>query len=338
MVAFFLQILGAMTLFFLLMFLAGFVWVGWGIRRMFQNLQQMSVSNPVRVRLIPALTQDWGGKIQEIQSLGFETIGDFRVEGMPEVRLWGAVNSLGYAAILYRHEQAGDWFDFVAEWEDGHVMTVSNAPLFNALDTPPFSTKIAAHELSLADAYEVFQNALRERQTLAKIHSITLENFPQRFAEAYAKEMDWRLSRGGPTSDEIRRVAAASPNLPPLSDRQFAQADDQIHQEWRQKLDTACLDTFLETAPISLKRWEQIRDRLLIVHEKLDEDTLVSMMESWVEVDLLPNSAQSDDDFDPILFFATVNATLPKVQQFQCIGEVTQPVRAVFYIYEGVTD
>ncbi len=343
MFASFLQILGAFTLVFLVLMFAGFIWIGLGVRRFFRTLNTAAqqASNPVRVRLIPALAQDWQEKDQAIQQLGFEPIGDFRVDGMPEVRLWAAVHPRGYGAVIYRHQSAGDWFDLVAEWEDGHMVTVSNAPLFDTMDAPPFAQKIAAHELSLGESFDALQQAVTQRP-FSKLNPLTSANFPQRFADAYAREMDWRMARGGPTTEEIRRVAAATPSLPSLSDDQFSQADAQIQAQWREKTRDACLDHFLETASIPLKRWEQIREDLVIIHARLDEAAVLELIETWVEVDLLPTlptSAFADGaEFDALAYFDAINKALPKEQQFQGLGTVDQPVRAAFYIYSGLAD
>ena len=56
------------------------------------------------------------------------------------------------------------------------------------------------------------------------------DNFAQKFETAYAEEMDWRLKRGGVTSDEVRRTAQASGKN--YSEDQIQQATRQLQEKY----------------------------------------------------------------------------------------------------------
>jgi hypothetical protein len=107
---------------------------------------------------------------------------------------------------VYEHPIAGVFVDFFTVNEDDQSLTVSNAPAGEELDTPPGHEKLVEKNLALGDMYDLL---LRKRPR-GRYRRFDAKNFPEEFARAYAKEMDWRMERGGVTEDEVRRSAAAA--------------------------------------------------------------------------------------------------------------------------------
>ena len=137
---------------------------------------------------------------------GFEEIGQYRVQEIPGMVLAAfAQKYLSVCAVVYTHPLVGCFLDMHSENEEGRSLTVSNAPTGDELDQPPGRRKIVDKTLTAVEMYDLI---LRERP--APPHKqFDASNFVDEFEAAYAKEMDWRMSRDGATKEEIRRAAAA---------------------------------------------------------------------------------------------------------------------------------
>jgi hypothetical protein len=166
----------------------------------------------------PLLAQGFeDGGIWVIQELHLA----MRVVAKPEAHLYGVVYD--------RHPKAGVWIDLVTLYEDGTTVTCSNLAQPSSLDEMPGHGKIPAPG---ADALTTYRTML-EKRPKKPMTAVRASEVPARFEEAYAREMDWRDSRGGPTADEIRRIAAASGRT--VTDEQVRMTRELMAGEARRK-------------------------------------------------------------------------------------------------------
>ena len=140
---------------------------------------------------------------QGAMELGFQPISQFFFTELG-VGLYALYHPRenAYSAI-YNHPKAGVWADIFCRYQDGGNLTVTNSPNSGVLDQPPGKIVLSLSGASFSDLFTRF---LMDRRRVPQI-SATAEQFVERFQNAYAEEMDWRNQRGGPTEEEIRRVA-----------------------------------------------------------------------------------------------------------------------------------
>jgi len=164
-----------------------------------------------------------------LESLGFESIGTYRV---PEIRglviTAFAQNFQGVCSVLYEHPLAGTFADMFALNENDESLTVSSAPAGEELDQPPGHEKIIDSSLELREMYDLTLN----RRPEGPFKRFTSENFAGEFEKAYAKEMDWRINRGGVTEEEVRRSAE---KIGITSEKNIQKATEQLQQEYAEK-------------------------------------------------------------------------------------------------------
>jgi len=142
--------------------------------------------------------------IAQFQKHGFEAAGHFECPEMPSLVLSGFVKpSEQLAGVIYDHRVAGTWADVYVQYKDGGSLTVSNAPAGQQMDHMPGQEKTYGRGSSLT---ELLDRTLMGRRASGRI-TITAETFAANFEDAYRKEMKWRMERGGPTSQEVMRVA-----------------------------------------------------------------------------------------------------------------------------------
>jgi len=151
--------------------------------------------------------------------------------------------------------------------------------------------------------------------------------FREVFERAYADEMDWRLSRGGATEEEIRRMALASGEE--YSDEQIAATLELQRWEAIESLNTALRKRFAEETTMSVAEWDRISDELLFIHDDLSADELRDMVEDWFSED--PDQYRWPEDLPGRETFATVIAQIPENRRPRRVGTVSEPVEADVY-------
>lgn len=165
---------------------------------------------PSRIQLVPVDDSAEGrfaeSHRRELESLGFDWIGTYRVSEMPGVTLVAFAQSFkALCAVVYRHPLAGVFADVCSVTEDGRSFTVTNAPAGGNLDQPPGHEKVFEPKAELGWLYD---RALSDRPA-GPYRRLDASNFTRVFEEAYDREMKWRRGRGGVTEAEVRREAHA---------------------------------------------------------------------------------------------------------------------------------
>jgi hypothetical protein len=298
---------------------------------------------PPRVHLEPRESVEWKdgekvrGQISAVRDLGFEEAGQFTVAEIPPLRVHALVQPReSVFAVVYEHDQGGVWIDFVTGYDDLGGATHTTAPMGHALETRPGTKTVYAVDASPA---ELYRRHLAERRTDG-VTPVTEADFQKNFEEAYARAMDWRNSRGGPTEEEIRRELAATGVA--ATDEQITQVRELQLEQAISGLQIALAERFLAETTMSAARWEQVEDRLVYIFDLLPGATLA---------EYAFNAAGSDeeepDDFSlpPDLAdlpsreaFARLNERLPANRRFEKIAEVAGPVATDVYVAPEYVD
>lgn len=165
---------------------------------------------PMHIQLVPVDDRAKGRFAEthrrELENLGFTPIGVYDVREMPGVTLVAFTNAFkAVCAVVYRHPIGGVFADMVSMTEDDRGLTVTNAPLGGNLDQPPGRAKVFQGAATLR---QLCDRLLADRPQGA-YRRIDASNFVRVFQDEYAREMEWRHKRGGPTEDEVRREAHA---------------------------------------------------------------------------------------------------------------------------------
>jgi hypothetical protein len=331
-----LQVLGLVFLVVVLVAVGFLIFLALKVRAMFRTLKDtieklpaMAAMSPSRIHLVPMAAPAWENAdavktaSEPLPELGFQLAGTYQVEEIPAFNLQGWVKpEQAVASVVYEHPQAGVWLDFFTHFEDGTRITFANSNL-GGVDHAPGHTVERHPTLGTKEMFEKFLAARPDRPA----RTITADTFVPVFEKAYADEMDWRNSRGGPTEDEIRSVAALSGKA--YSDEEVSNVREVMRRRALEDLQEALRERFLEQSALSAVEWEDVRERLVIVHDKLTPEILGEYVSPW-----------SDDD-EPAPFegmegspreaFIAFNRGRPKEQRFRKLGELTEPIEAYVY-------
>lgn len=279
---------------------------------------------------------------------GFQRAGDFEAEESPvsmrafvhtEKQIWAAIQS------VYGMKQ---WTDLVTRYADGTTCTFANLA-DHGMDRPPWRT---AYFLTDTPIPDLLERCLADRPQGKAMLPASAGDFPQVVSDAYAREMDWRMERGGVTTEEIERTLAR--------DNQTAEPQSirMIQFGWTQAistfLDDQCRERFLEDGGVSAREWEEVRDRVLVIHDRTPAHVLLGVLSDVDDDDekAPPKdlwSGAEDDSLDepprlqalrkqiavdgPRTVFAELNAGLPEGRRSRKLGQVTvEAVTADLYV------
>jgi hypothetical protein len=361
----FLQMVGAVFIGLMLVVIATYVWIRWKLKGWTDNISAklekfgkvfnpagIALANvpPMRIKLNPATLDEAAHAVDlqrmstELEGLGFRRGELYSLEGAgmlcqalfhPNERVDG---------LVYDHSFAGVWIDFDLRFADGTSLCYSNSPQGSTLDHPP------GHDIrhfpgeQVAVLWERFQHDLPSKLRA----NSDAAGFVQRFEEGYREEMDWRISRGGVTIEEIRRTVAQGGD-DDASEELISMIQTAWHMRIAQHLDEQLREAFLQGGAMSLAEYESTRDRLVFVHDRTSPDQLqIYLKPEFAQV--VMESGGDDDDGPADMFHRDTKlhqrcrASSPRVVfrellesrqlrgRYRFVKEMASPVAADVYV------
>lgn len=338
--------------------IAGYFWLKWKMKKLTGSLGDklgeafaefgaaMGVANvpPLRVKLLRIENHELSNAEQmqawteNITQQGFEMIGDFEVQpAMMELRSF--VNQeTNSCAVFYEHPMVGQWLDIYSVIEDGSESFTLTTDQKNLMDARDGHTIMRVTSLTTpAKAYEKFLKERPERDWTF----IPPGEFVNRFQQSYADEMDWRVGRGGPTADEIKRI----------SEKEGSEFNPQlvnnIQQAWKNQAgyqyEEEMLENYLAQSDLSAREWEKIRNRIIFIHQLTTADRVMDMIE-YVAINddasdyddayeaLQSKIKESLKQYSPEQAFDRILNDYQITGRFEKAGVVEKPIRAIAYI------
>lgn len=329
-----LQFFGVVFLLILMFIVVGVLYLRSKLLGMKSMLEQLGSSlnvTPPRIHLRtmagPSFDDEESSstRADALRRLGFAKIGNYEIEELDETAIEAWLHAgKNVVSVIYENPRAGIWTDFWTHFQDGTRMTYSDSNIGAGIQHAPGHTVERFPGLSLD---ELFPRFLADRPD-KPASSITPEGFVEAFEKAYADEMDWRNSQGGPTMDEIRQIATLSGTE--FDEETLATTHAELHQQALENLETVLRAQFLSDSGISAAEWENLRDRVIFIHDKLDRDSLIELADLWEDEVECPEVAEEGPN-TPRIVFETQNRLRPEDDRYRKLGTVHQPIAADVY-------
>lgn len=350
----FLILLGVFLLSVILVGILAAIWLRDKIKTVVESLAQTLQGTqggvpPFRISLSPTLHPQWTQPetVQTVTSvleaLNYRRVADFEIPEMEGITLrgfWHPQEKID--AVLYDHPQVGVFVDLAQDLETGDHLTASCAPE-SGLSQPEFarlirlSLDLKSDPGSVRTLHQELLSARGDRSP----RRTTAEEFQQRFTEAYAREMDWRIRRGGITAAEVRQVALMSGQPEPDE-----VAIQQVQAIWRGGIsafvEEQATQAFLRSTSLSATEWENLRDRIYVVHEQLIaerviEDLTEQMLADGSEEEVAWEEARRQLHrvfVAPLIRqgFRAAQVLLPESRRYTLLGSVAEPFPADLYV------
>ncbi|MBM3457835.1 MAG: hypothetical protein FJX77_04810 [Armatimonadetes bacterium] len=337
-----LQFLGVLFLILLAVLVGGILFLRVFIRRktrhFLEALEGVEESDfaVIQPRLHLAMDSDiswlegerFAGWAAGLETLGFTDAGMYHVREIPRLHLRGWVQTTtSVIAVVYEHPEVGLWFDLVARYRDGRIVTFTNTMRGDELNRQETRFIVRDRE---GDPASMYARLLQERPE-GELKPAAAATFVADFERAYAEEMDWRNSQGQISEEELLRSAAQSgqavtpENLAALREHYRSQANHGLEIAFRERL--------FDEISISARDWEEVRERLIFIHDNLSLAEVLEIFQAW--------SPEEDEEEDTEALlrrlefagsaraaFATLAARAPGDQVYRKLGELKGPVPA----------
>jgi hypothetical protein len=295
---------------------------------------------PARITLVPAAEIAFRDRERceadrtALRAAGYRDLGGFHIREMPGVRLAALHHPERHAfAVLYDHDQVGAFCDLYLPLPADGAITVSSAPTGGELDPVPGQIKRFLPGRPIAELLARFDAETADDEP----RRVAPADFAAEFEHSYAKEMDWRNARGGPTEEEARRIAQRMPEA--VSDEDIAMVREHMAATAAAQLEEACLEQFLSNTHLSPMQWEKIREQVCVVHARMTSRDAGQLFLSSLGGDGAAEPQQALDaeaerlaaeTTDPREVFARLNERLTGIRYVK-LGEVAEPVAADVY-------
>ena len=291
-----------------------------------------SVAPPTRIHLLRHNTMEGPNAAQtralsaRWRELGARPAGDWTVREIPGLYMH-ALCEAGerFHVIIYDHPQAGVYTDLHARLQDGGTLTVASAPTGEQMKLRDGHPK---YYLKGADSATLLARMESELANLAPIQHI-VPDFQAEFERSYAESMDFILGRGGASIEEVRQIAHDSGIT---NEETIAETHKQTRAQALTQLQKLLKAQFLQTSTLSAARWEEVRDRIVIVHDELPLDHLFFW---WIQ------DTESDENeialeqrlagLSARELIARLNDEASPEQSWELLGTVSEPTEADVY-------
>ncbi len=346
----FLQILGGIFLVVLLVA----AWYGWKILRFFKRIKSGAFSSAedqvcsllpsTQVELESADVNDWVSKDQlfsvenECRSLGCDHVGYFTTyQNMLtiHVSLWrfkGAALFAIYEAESSQDEESTPTFivECAAKTSSG-TLTISSNSSATVLPRP------SNHIIHIVESLQPKSLLAQLKSKLAAIGKPQKIDKPKQFFCDTAEEIAaWVWSEPQLRSAEFQHfLEQAGIDTENFDLEQLVEYGNSFRSE---HLTRKITQKVASNPKISAAKWEEMRDKLIIIHEDMDKPTFVGSLYdmcvglSEAQEEMLDELEESEDKIHIFEEFEKLKKPLKEVLRVKKLGEVKEPVLAQIYL------
>ncbi|MCH9695770.1 MAG: hypothetical protein K0U72_14740 [Gammaproteobacteria bacterium] len=327
----FLQILLAVVLVIAGLIFAAWIWIK---HRFKQVVGDITVANeligthllqPARIQLYRSSHSEYGKDFDELRErllqLGFHRMADFEdYAGAFQLLHATSHRDLPVAAAIIEDMSGAVTFVLFAMDGERNVRARGNGQkedLVNArvdwCEDP---------ELTPEAAFEDMRASVSEASL-----PMNLQLFRAIYEQIYALRMDQKLVHY-PRRESIEALAADSPQA--VSDEQIDSAYEMAVDNWNAQVEEAVLDRYRRKSKIDAVAWEELRDGIQVVHARIDNDLVASMLVIDTVSEQIFDQCVAQD-LNGVELYKAVASRLPPDQQWKQIGQVDRPVRALLF-------
>ncbi len=251
-----------------------------------EGLSQLQLHPPCRVNPAPEATPKWHNPEQvkkfsdEFTANGFTPLGAFTIPEIIGMQLAAFVKEAeSLYGVVYDHMKLPPSINIVCRFEDGSDLTVTNTTFGGSMDRPPGSAIIRLDGGGVAECLA----ALQAHPAPSVRMPVRGDEFGARFREAYAKEMNWRMKRGGATREEIRREVEKSGRT--LTDEEFEELCGKHREAYMMELQRGCLAQYREEHQPAAADWAKMEYRAFAIPETMTMEELRETIELHCELE-----------------------------------------------------
>lgn len=298
-------------------------------------------TRPARIQLVPAAadrvpTAALAAAWDAWHRLGLQPLGDFEARPLdfPGVRAAAqAEPPLALALWAGDPEAAGDAGDATAApgrsgfvlfalLERNRLLALTNDPDDTPLDTAGVRWIV---EPGMHPAAALQRMARELHGQVSRPIDATL--WRTVFERAWAARMDADIAQPPSRSAFDARLAARPEPVPPAT---ADQAFELTLSHWRDQVSEAALDQFRRASRIDAVRWETLREDVHVVHEHLDDDTVIGWLADG-EPERQLGAQLVQQGLHGTALYEGLDSRRPAALRREKLGSVSRPLPATIY-------
>lgn len=338
MIEWFFQILGGVCLGVVFVLIVLFFILKKKFKAYAENMEIIGEAETIEVHLEQLELPQWRNAKEvhrfghELQGAGFTEIGSFLPKELAKSTLINAwIKEEDHLfAVIYDHKVAGVWVDLVADLEGGTQLTVSNSSREMTVQLPPNCEIILEKKASIAELLEQLNKRLEGETFLC----LEAEDFVHYFETNYRESKLWNLLRLGPSEEEVRATIALMGKE--VTDEQVQEVIQIQREHCLENLYNLCVKAFLDSEQVSASRWEEIRERIIVVHDKFSEAETIACYHRLEPTDKgvveKLKGGEKALGFSPRSFFGELVQGNQGKFHFEFVDSVSFPLPADIYI------
>jgi hypothetical protein len=272
-------------------------------------------------------------RIAEFQAAGFEALGGFSIDELPNARLFVLRHpETGMIGVVNETVELGTWSDVLWPPADG-----TQPALATGISKPtrlrflPGAPKIHKPDATVLELVKAIQSAVG---TNWQACSLTADEFAGYFERAFADATDTRLLNSL-DDHEIRRFLKANGQVcgGDISEKEFAGIKTLLPLAVENELRLTCGSQFLRETTLSAAEWQRATQRLVVIHERTPIRRLAGKLiyGVFLTAEMKRRLRKAKSTGDSRADFARFNEQLPAWVRYKKLGEVNRPVMADIY-------
>lgn len=326
----FLSIVGAIALVTVGVLVVGVYWIK---RKILTAVEAATIPTPMTITLLKEAEPEWIDEsrarrsARNFKDADFADLGVFRVPEMHGALLHCFYRSSDRLIGLVTEVPGADiWEEIGFECGEDDVVYVCNSQNSQLMDSRPGKRTIYLDCCGIEKLLYTIENI---DDNAAERRSVDEHSIGRVLEDNYAKEMIWRMRRGGTSMAEIRRLAGTDTD------------EDTVLEAWRMQRDNTLqlyqmtvIESWAHDNGISVSSLNDLPQLPLVVPEYISRDELIELLA--IEWDLTPAQEDTINRYGEsklpygLLFDKHFAEIFPSGELIR-IREVDQPLPAVIY-------
>lgn len=321
----FLQILGALVLFVILVVLGIVAFAAIKLRSLKGQLEQMvetmgGITPPSKIELNIIESIPWQDKSviekykAELAALGFRPIGCYSASIIKNGYLEAFMNENErvYATIIqFMGLNVVDFFSRTVTDKD---VTASNSPEHVSITEAPFKVSARVAGSSVKDVWTAFSGLEVGTERIP----VSANDFQRRYEEAYQRNAEYQLISGRVNVIEMENLMAMTGKTFEPGTAEFLTNKGVIGDHYH-----SLRDQYLKETEMSALDWEKIEDQVIFVPDLLNQSEVMNYFSDF-EIEEIPESLK--DKTGTELFWAVVSTE--GLSGFELLHTLQEPLPA----------
>jgi hypothetical protein len=266
-------------------------------------------------------------RMTALRRAGFMPAGHYVAEQLDDMGLVGLYHpGRRLLAMIWDHPTLPARFELSAHFADGGFVKVSNHPVYRDEAAPAGSRIAYGRDADIGAALALLDADVPAAGRV----TIDDRNLVAYFEDGWARAMDGLIRVDRISDAFILDNVAAWGIRRPLDDEDLESLRGYFRRCLASSVESACIGNFLQSGSVDAARWERLRARVVVVHERMPRESVLALFARCLPDTPVATLRQrfATATAEGLGLFEQINESLPEAQRLRRLGSVAEPVAA----------